>query len=84
MITFDEKGHIHPYEIIEITLEEFETAFVQQMEEAAHRKAIFDGYLNFVSDLKTALRIPFFQWLNGSFTTQKPFPGDIDVVCFID
>ena len=26
----------------------------------------------------------FFQWIDGSFATQKPIPGDIDVVSFID
>jgi hypothetical protein len=47
MINFDEKGHLYPYEIVEITLTEFETVFVQQMEDQAHRKKIFDGYLKF-------------------------------------
>ena len=84
MINFDEKGHLYPYEILETTLTEFETVFVQQMEDQAHRKRIFDGYLQFIDNLKTALNIPFFQWINGSFTTQKQFPGDIDVCTFID
>jgi len=30
------------------------------------------------------LSTSFFQWVNGSFTTNKPFPGDIDVVSFIE
>ena len=84
MINFDEKGHLYPYEIVETTLTEFETVFVQQMEDQAHRKKIFDGYLKFIDSLKTALNIPFFQWINGSFTTHKQFPGDIDVCTFID
>ena len=31
-----------------------------------------------------ALGIAFFQWLNGSFTTTKLLPEDIDIVTFID
>ena len=50
------------------------------MEDQAHRKRIFDGYLQFIDNLKTALNIPFFQWINGSFTTQKQFPGDKNMV----
>jgi hypothetical protein len=26
----------------------------------------------------------FYQWIDGSFTTQKPYPRDIDLVNFVD
>ncbi len=84
MITFDEKGHVYPYEVIEFTLEEFERIFVEGLEDKSHRRNLFSKYLQFNDDLKKALNIPYFQWINGSFTTQKLFPGDVDIVSFID
>ncbi len=84
MITFDEKGYVHPYEVIEMTLEEFEQTFVESMEDSGHRKQLFTNYLRLMQDFRAALGIPFFQWVNGSFTTKKLYPGDIDVVSFIE
>ena len=48
MITFDEKGHVYPYVVIETTLEEFEQVFVANMEERAHRKHLFSKYLRLI------------------------------------
>ena len=84
MITFDEKGHIYPYGVIEMTMAEFEQEFVENMEDRTHRKHLFSNYLRFMEDFRAALGIPFFQWVNGSFTTTKMLPGDIDVVSFIE
>lgn len=84
MIIFDEKGHVYPYEVIEMTLTVFEQEFVTNMEDRAHRKHLFSNYLRFIEDFRSALGISFFQWVNGSFTTTKQLPGDIDVVNFIE
>ena len=84
MITFDEKGHIHPYEVIEMSLYDFERIFVKNMEEREHRKRLFSNYLRFIEDFKAAFGITFFQWVDGSFTTTKTTPGDIDIVTFVD
>lgn len=84
MLLFDENGYIHPHEIIEVSLTEFERVFIQSMENRDHRQLIFSGYLRFIKDLKSTLGVSFYQWVNGSFTTKKPFPGDIDVVSFIE
>ncbi|MBK8567524.1 MAG: hypothetical protein IPN76_30465 [Saprospiraceae bacterium] len=84
MITFDERGYVYPYEVIEITLEEFRRTFVEDLENQDYRAKLFAKYLQFNNDLKKAVGIPYFQWMDGSFTTKKPFPGDIDVVTFID
>jgi len=37
-----------------------------------------------LAELKAVVRVGFEQWVNGSFTTKKPFPGDIDLVNFIE
>ncbi|MEK7257071.1 MAG: hypothetical protein AAB316_20115 [Bacteroidota bacterium] len=84
MLTFDEKGNLHPYEVIEMDLTAFERFFVENMEDREHRRRLFSKYLRFMEEYKSALGLSFFQWVNGSFTTTKPYPGDIDVVSFID
>ncbi len=84
MLQFDEKGHLLPYEIIELTLPEFEQFFVEKLENTDHRRHLFENYLLFSGDLKTIVQPPFFQWMDGSFITLKTFPGDMDFVTFID
>jgi hypothetical protein len=84
MMTFDEKGHVYPYAVIEMTMGEFKQVFVEGMEDKTHRKQLFTNYLRFTEAFQAALGIPFFQWVNGSFTTKKLLPGDIDVVSFIE
>ncbi len=84
MLQFDEKGHLMPYEIIELTLSEFETSFVDGLDDRTHRRGLFQKYLSFLEDLKVSLGVPFYQWVDGSFVTTKVFPGDIDLVIFLD
>lgn len=84
MLQFDEKGHLTPYDVTELTLEEFEAFFVKGLEDRAHRRELFENYLRFLEALKAIVEKPFFQWLDGSFVCESHFPGDIDVVTFID
>ena len=77
---FDEKGYIKPYEVIPTTLEIFRTHFVFN----EHREQIFQVYLDFADILKSASDTPFYQWLDGSFVSKKPFPNDLDLVNFVD
>ena len=74
MVQFDEHGHLSPYKIIEITLSEFETLFVNGVGDINHRKELFEQYLKFVVDLKSAFESPFYQWIDGSFITTKEQP----------
>ena len=83
MVQFDEHGHLFPHKIIAITVSEFETVFVNGVGDINHRKELFDRYLKFVEDLKSAFESPFTQWIDGSFITTKEQPGDIDVVTFL-
>ena len=83
MMKFDERGYLTPYEITELNLEDFEAVFVTGMEHTSHRKALFQNYLSFVEGLKKTFGSNFYQWVVGSFVTQKPLPGDVDVVTFL-
>ncbi|HRI61730.1 MAG TPA: hypothetical protein PK228_18460 [Saprospiraceae bacterium] len=83
MMKFDERGHLVPYEITELKLSDFESFFVTGLEDTAHRRALFQKYLSFVVGLKKTFDATFYQWVVGSFVTQKPLPGDVDVVTFL-
>jgi hypothetical protein len=80
MIDFNSRGYITPPEAIDVDFDTFKQTFVVNN----HRQVIFDEYQTFLASLKNLQIEPFFQWINGSFTTQKPHPNDIDVVTFID
>jgi hypothetical protein len=80
---FDNNGHLMPYEIQEITLDEFRYFFVEKLGDSGHRTQLFNNYLRFIEDLKASFVVPFYQWVDGSFITTKEFPGDIDVVTFM-
>lgn len=83
-LSFDRHGHLFPYEIIELTLPQFEAFFVDGLEDRQHRRRLFERYKDFLRDLKQALPMPFYQWICGSFITAKEMPGDIDLVTFLD
>ena len=80
MINFDNKGNIFPYEITETTFEIFQEVFSFN----EHRKAILQEYVEFCSVLKSIQTGEFFQFVDGSFVTQKQYPKDIDIVTFMD
>ncbi len=77
---FNEKGYLKPYEIIPTTLETFKTYFVFNEQ----RERIFQSYLNFLDILQNASSDHFYQWLDGSFVSKKPFPNDLDLINFVD
>ena len=79
MIQFDKQGYITPAEIIEIDFDIFEKTFTFN----EHRQLIFQEYLIFLNELKALNIGSFYQWINGSFTTLKSNPNDIDVVTFV-
>lgn len=83
-MTFDQNGHLFPYEVIETTLETFEDVFVKSFPTSSTRSVIFTEYLTYLNRLQKITGNEFYQWIDGSFTTQKLNPRDIDVVTFIE
>lgn len=47
-LNFDIRGNLRPYEIIEISLEEFKAIFVDSLDEDSRRHAIFEKYLTYM------------------------------------
>ncbi len=79
MIQFNNQGYITPADVIETDFDTFEKTFVFN----EHRQIIFQEYLVCLDELKTLNIGSFYQWINGSFTTLKTNPNDLDVVTFI-
>lgn len=79
---FDENGYLPPG-LHGATLEEFKTRFVDDVVESETRTDIYAGYLKYSEDLST-LDILIKQWLDGSFTTKKINPNDLDLFSQVD
>jgi len=84
MLRFDENGHLLPYEVIDITLSEFQRVFVDAFPKSDTRRWLFNNYLDWVFDFQRDVFPYFTHWVNGSFVTQKLDPRDIDFVTFLD
>ena len=80
ILNFDSNGHLYPYGIIETNLETVHSIFCYNQ----HRQKLFDDYISFIDDLKKLDIGSFYQWIDGSFTTSKAFPKDIDLITFIN
>ena len=70
----DSNGYLPPG-IRECTLPEIEAAFATSI----HRGKLFDGLVRY-ADLLRSCGVLRFLYVNGSFTTSKADPGDVDVV----
>lgn len=77
-----EKGCLPPGRY-RATVDEVHGAFVACMADTAHRQRVFDRWLLHREALSNLVPIDR-QWINGSFVTDKPDPGDMDVVTFFD
>ena len=81
--SFDKHGNIVPYELHPVSIAELEEEFVQPFTKSSTRKNIVEGHSNYVIEIFQILEHNFFQWLDGSFVTQKLDPNDIDVINFV-
>ncbi len=48
------------------------------------RRRLFNAFTGYLAELQEALNTPLEIWVNGSFTTLKPNPNDVDFVIFVD
>ena len=80
MITFDNKGNPQPEGLLNYPYADFKVTFVDNFGNSQTRQHIFSNYERYLNDLKTEIVKTFNNWVNGSFTTTKINPNDIDVV----
>lgn len=60
-----------------------ESMFVRPFDDPSRRRELLDGLRAMLLDIRRmGLRVEV--WIDGSFTTQKPNPVDIDVVIYYD
>jgi hypothetical protein len=79
MLKFDDYGYLTPYEPIPSTLEEIEIHLTYNI----RRQTLFSALSKFIDDLKKLDVGAITMWINGSFTTTKKYPKDIDLVVFL-
>ena len=84
MLQFDERDYLIPDQVLRCTLPEFRLVFVESVQDEG-RSLIFKNFLQFCGELLHDLDLPNIKiWANGSFTTRKRNPNDLDGVLFID
>ena len=83
-LEFDLRGNLKPYEVFEITIEEFKKNFVNRFKNSDTRKQLYVNYLKYINNLKSIINDKFYQYIDGSFITRKINPQDIDIVTFIN
>jgi hypothetical protein len=87
---FDKYGNLAPYTFILIDdLLDFEKIFVSDFGQSNTRQRIFTGLLEYLGDLGILLtdlgyKGTWMVWLNGSFTTEKLNPNDVDLLNVFD
>ncbi|KAB7732505.1 hypothetical protein F5984_00655 [Rudanella paleaurantiibacter] len=83
MLTFNNRGLLVPNYNLPSTVDEMEEMFVRDIDSHA-RRDLFENYKTYLNILSEVVgHTPFVQWVDGSFTTRKPEPSDIDIVSFI-
>lgn len=79
MLNFDEFGYLKPYEAIPASFEDIERHFVFN----TRRELLYLSFKKFLENLEKHGIKPSLLWVNGSFTTLKKYPKDIDLVVFV-
>jgi hypothetical protein len=84
MLNFNSKGLLMPDNNIQSTFAELENTFVTAIP-STKRRELFNKYVSYSTALRQLCNnAQIIQWIDGSFTTKKSEPGDIDLVMFID
>jgi len=84
MLNLNSKGLLIPGNNILSSVEELERVFVKSIQ-TNQRNQLFNNYKAYSKSLKDLCGDnSLFQWVDGSFVTRKPNPGDIDLVTFIN
>lgn len=77
---FDDNGYLVPYGVISSTLNEIESEFCF----TEQRTLLYQNFVVFITELQKIVGVGFEMWINGSFTSKKVVPKDIDLVVFVD
>ena len=79
---FDSNGNLPPG-LIATSIEDFKKHYVLNFDGSSTRNKVFNGYMEYCGKI-ILLEVATKQWFNGSFTTDKNNPNDVDFVTHID
>jgi hypothetical protein len=68
----------------DLKIEDLENRFVEPFANPQPRKQLIENLKLLLDSELKPFGIKFEVWLDGSFTTKKPNPNDIDIVFFVD
>ncbi|MDR0912244.1 MAG: hypothetical protein LBM96_06560 [Methanobrevibacter sp.] len=80
---FTEEGYL-PNGCYTCSIDEFKEIFVHDFKDSESRKSRFDGFVKYTEYLKLVIKKELTYLINGSFTTKKINPLDIDFVIVFD
>lgn len=84
MLVFNHSGLLVPDSKITSSIAVLEDEFVIKLP-SPKRLDLFKSYIRYCEEFKKTCGLErLHQWVNGSFVTKKPNPGDIDIVTFLD
>lgn len=83
-LNFDSKGNLVPNTNIKCSLQLFFETFVTNIA-TTKRHELFNNFELYIASLKKIIgNVTFTAWIDGSFTTKKSEPQDLDLVIFLD
>lgn len=80
---FNEYGYLEPG-FHDLDIGEIKNRFVDNFKNSSTREDILKGYIDFVETLKQCGIEKAECWIDGSFSTRKENPNDVDMVLIID
>lgn len=82
---FDSHGNLKG-DIIDSDLEQLKNMLVDNVPNVIHRNKLFNDFLNMFNDeiIKDFTECVTTIYIDGSFCTNKEYPGDIDIIALID
>lgn len=83
-LRFDRRGNLIPDSNIRCQKETFYRTFISELD-SPKRAELYQNFEKYINELKTKLGFEkLLVWINGSFTTKKQTPNDMDLLVFID
>ena len=84
MLNFDSRGNLVPNTNIKCSLQVFHDVFVKDLS-SSKRTSLYESFLKYTTELKEKLDgSEIVCWINGSYTTKKKDPNDLDLVIFVN
>ncbi len=84
-LRFDIRGNLTPYELVEVPYSVFRETFVDTFDEDSTRHGLWSSFERYLVDFRQQIgELPTQIWVNGSFTTIRQNPQDLDLVVFLN